>query len=103
MEFTYLAEATGKMVFKDKLDRIRQVVSKLDRTAGLYPNYLNPKTGRWGQQHVSMGALGDSFYEYLLKNWLQSGKADEESRVMYVDAMENAIQKLIQTSKGGLT
>jgi mannosyl-oligosaccharide alpha-1,2-mannosidase len=103
LEFTYLADATGKMVYKDKLDRIRQVVSKLDRTDGLYPNYLNPKTGRWGQQHVSMGALGDSFYEYLLKNWLQSGKADEESRLMYVDAMENAIQKLIQTSKGGLT
>ena len=30
-----------------------------------------------------MGAMGDSFYEYLLKAWLQSGKKDEEAREMY--------------------
>jgi len=38
--------------------------------------------------HVSMGALGDSFYEYLLKSWFQSGKTDTEARRMYDEAVE---------------
>lgn len=33
--------------------------------SGLYPNFLNPKTGSWGSKHISLGALGDSFYEYV--------------------------------------
>ena len=35
-----------------------------------------------------MGALGDSFYEYLLKSWLVTSKDDTEARDMYYEAME---------------
>ncbi len=49
-----------------------------------------------------MGANDDSFYEYLLKAWLQSGKTDDEARQMYVEAMASATGKLIQKSTGGL-
>ncbi len=39
-------------------------------------------------EHVSVGALGDSFYEYLLKAWLWSGKSDSEARQMYDNALQ---------------
>lgn len=39
-----------------------------------------------------MGALGDSFYEYLLKGWLIGGKNDTALKSMYDDAMD-AIEK----------
>ena len=103
LEFNYLSDVTGNQVFRQKIAQITSVIKKQDRQDGLYPNYLNPKTGRWGQQHISLGALGDSFYEYLLKSWLQSDKTDEEARDMYVDAMEAAVDKLSQKSSGGLT
>lgn len=103
LEFNYLSDVTGNPIFRQKVEKINQVLRQAERSDGLYPNYLNPKTGRWGQQHVSMGALGDSFYEYLLKAWLQSGKSDEDMRSMYVDAMDTVIKKLIQKSNGGLT
>lgn len=38
--------------------------------------------------HTSVGGLGDSFYEYLLKAWLMSDKTDLEARNMYDDAIE---------------
>lgn len=38
--------------------------------------------------HVSLGALGDSFYEYLIKSWFQSGKTDKLARKLYDDAIE---------------
>ena len=38
--------------------------------------------------HMSIGALGDSFYEYLLKSWLGTSKADTEARDMYYAAVD---------------
>lgn len=37
---------------------------------------------------MSVGGLGDSFYEYLLKAWLMSDKTDEEAKKMYYDALQ---------------
>ena len=69
----------------------------------LYPNFLHPITGQWGQDHSSVGALGDSFYEYLLKEWLRSGKADGLSKKMFDEAVFGIEQKLLQYSSQGQT
>lgn len=39
-------------------------------------------------EQASLGGLGDSFYEYLLKSWVLSGKKDETARKMYEGAMK---------------
>ena len=52
--------------------------------------------------HVSIGALGDSFYEYLLKVWLQTGKTDSEAKEMYDKAVAGVEGNLLKTSRGGL-
>lgn len=49
-----------------------------------------------------MGALGDSFFEYLLKAWIQTGKEDKEARQMFDEAMQAIIQHMLRTSPGGL-
>lgn len=103
LEFAYLSDVTGDSVYRERVQAIRGVLKDIEKPKGLYPNYLNPKTGKWGQQHMSLGALGDSFYEYLLKAWVQSGHEDEEAREMYDDAMQAIIQHMIRTSPGGLT
>lgn len=48
-------------------------------------------------EHVSIGALGDSFYEYLLKVYLQTG--DEAAKKQYDEAMEAMERKLLFRSK----
>lgn len=52
--------------------------------------------------HMSLGGLGDSFYEYLLKAWIQSGKEDVEARQMYDEAIVAIDQHMIKTSQGKL-
>lgn len=103
MEFVHLSYLTGDPVYYKKVMHIRKLLQKMDRPNGLYPNYLNPRTGRWGQYHTSVGGLGDSFYEYLLKAWLMSDKTDIEARNMYDDAIEAIEKHLIKKSRGGLT
>uniref|UniRef100_A0A8C6TFR6 alpha-1,2-Mannosidase n=1 Tax=Neogobius melanostomus TaxID=47308 RepID=A0A8C6TFR6_9GOBI len=103
MEFVHLTYLTGNPVYYQKVMHIRKLLAKMDRPNGLYPNYLNPRTGRWGQHHTSVGGLGDSFYEYLLKAWLMSDKTDVEARKAYDDAIEAIERHLIRKSNGGLT
>jgi mannosyl-oligosaccharide alpha-1,2-mannosidase len=50
LEFNYLSDVTGNPVFREKVELIRNFLQGLDKPKGLYPNYLNPKTGKWGQR-----------------------------------------------------
>uniref|UniRef100_A0A671NYR2 alpha-1,2-Mannosidase n=1 Tax=Sinocyclocheilus anshuiensis TaxID=1608454 RepID=A0A671NYR2_9TELE len=102
LEFMHLSELSGRPVFAEKVMNIRKVLNRLDKPQGLYPNYLNPNSGQWGQHHVSVGGLGDSFYEYLLKAWLMSDKTDEEGKKLYYDALQAIEKNLIRKSSGGL-
>lgn len=102
LEFAYLSDITGNPVYRERVQGIRQLLREIEKPKGLYPNYLNPKTGKWGQQHMSLGALGDSFYEYLLKSWLQSGQTDDEAKEMYDEAMTAILKHMIVTSPSGL-
>ena len=70
------------------------------------PLYLNPKSGRFTTAKLSLGALGDSYYEYLLKMWILKGRSstDEMYRSMWERAMDEMIEKLVFTSSPqGLT
>ncbi|XP_048105946.1 LOW QUALITY PROTEIN: mannosyl-oligosaccharide 1,2-alpha-mannosidase IA-like [Alosa alosa] len=104
LEFMHLSKLSGNPAFAEKVMNIRKVLNRLDKpSGGLYPNYLNPNSGQWGQHHVSVGGLGDSFYEYLLKAWIMSDKSDEEGKKLYYDALQAIEKNLIRKSSGGLT
>ncbi|KAK2518671.1 Man1c1 [Columba guinea] len=92
----------------EEVMNIRKVLNRVEKPQGLYPNFLSPVTGNWVQRsnyvmnlkffsgfpttdHVSIGGLGDSFYEYLIKSWLMSDKKDSEAKKMYDDALESEV------------
>ncbi|XP_037737750.1 mannosyl-oligosaccharide 1,2-alpha-mannosidase IC isoform X1 [Chelonia mydas] len=103
LEFLHLTELSGNPVFTEKVINIRKVLNRIEKPQGLYPNFLSPVTGNWVQHHVSIGGLGDSFYEYLIKSWLMSDKRDTEAKKMYNDALEAIEKHLVKKSAGGLT
>ena len=47
---------------------------------------------------MSVGALGDSFYEYLLKAWIQSNRTDSEALDMYNAAVKVYLKTLCSDS-----
>lgn len=103
LEFLHLSELSGNSVYTEKVMNIRKVLNRIEKPQGLYPNFLSPVTGNWVQHHVSIGGLGDSFYEYLIKSWLMSDKRDMEAKNMYDNAMEAIEKHLVKKSGGGLT
>ncbi|RXN16449.1 mannosyl-oligosaccharide 1,2-alpha-mannosidase IA-like protein [Labeo rohita] len=103
LEFVHLTELSGNPVFTEKVMNIRKLLNKIEKPHGLYPNFLSPVSGNWVQHHVSIGGLGDSFYEYLIKSFLMSDKTDQEAKKMYYSAMEAIETNLVQKSPAGLT
>ena len=103
MEYTYLSDMTGDKRFRDHVFRIRNLLDKADKPNGLYYTMMDSSTGRWNENKSTVGALGDSFYEYLIKSYIQSRHRDDVALRMYKDAMD-AVERnnMIQTSRTGL-
>uniref|UniRef100_A0A7N8WRW7 alpha-1,2-Mannosidase n=1 Tax=Mastacembelus armatus TaxID=205130 RepID=A0A7N8WRW7_9TELE len=103
LEFVHLTELSGNPIYTEKVMNIRKLLNKIEKPHGLYPNFLSPVSGNWVQHHVSIGGLGDSFYEYLIKSYLMSDKTDDDAKKMYYSALEAIEANLVQKSPGGLT
>ncbi|XP_029475704.1 mannosyl-oligosaccharide 1,2-alpha-mannosidase IC [Rhinatrema bivittatum] len=103
LEFLQLSQISGNPLFTEKVMNIRQVLKRIEKPHGLYPNFLSAVSGNWVQHHVSVGGLGDSFYEYLIKSWLMSARTDREAKEMYYEALEAIEANLVKKSAGGLT
>ncbi|XP_038568377.1 mannosyl-oligosaccharide 1,2-alpha-mannosidase IA-like [Micropterus salmoides] len=103
LEFVHLTELSNNPIYTEKVMNIRKLLNKIEKPHGLYPNFLSPVSGNWVQHHVSIGGLGDSFYEYLIKSFLMSDKTDDDAKKMYYSALEAIEANLVQKSPGGLT
>ena len=49
--------------------------------------------------HYTISGCSDSYYEYLLKGWIQSGKKDQQLRFHYNEAIEGVNQLLLMRNK----
>jgi hypothetical protein len=76
------------------MDHLKQV----DKPHGLYPVFMSPSSGAWTSQKITLGALGDSFYEYLVKQWLITNRKEAYLREMFDSAMLNIAKFLVQKS-----
>ena len=98
LEFKYLAHHTGERKYWDVVERIMKHLRTVDKPHGLYPVFMSPATGRWSSQKITLGALGDSFYEYLIKQWLITNKRVPYLREMFDGAALNIAKLMVQRS-----
>ncbi|KAG6970727.1 hypothetical protein JG688_00004730 [Phytophthora aleatoria] len=102
LEFAYLAHATEDDSFLLPVKHVNNIMANLVETR--YSNGLIPVQMDWSSLKpqpgsvISVGALGDSHYEYLLKQWLLSGKQDIKLRDMYVTAVVGMKAELVGRS-----
>ncbi|XP_022224401.2 mannosyl-oligosaccharide alpha-1,2-mannosidase IA-like [Drosophila obscura] len=103
LEFSYITEITGVRQYRHCVHQLRDRLELISKPRSLYPVYLNPKTAVWGPYKMTMGTMGDIFYEYLLKNWLRSRKTLAQSRGMYQAAVSRILVYQLGLSSAGLT
>jgi hypothetical protein len=62
----------------------------------------SPQSGEFSGENIRLGSRGDSYYEYLLKVWLQQGKSRDGNSTylhdMYEEAMKGVRHLLVRKS-----
>ncbi|KAJ8985174.1 hypothetical protein NQ317_012827 [Molorchus minor] len=75
LEFRDLSRATGDPKYEEAAAKVSRLIHNLEKKDGLVPIFINANTGQFrSYATITLGARGDSYYEYLLKQWLQTGK-----------------------------
>ena len=68
LEFRDLSRVTGNPKYEDAVSRVSKHVHGLPKTHGLVPIFINANNGQFrSYSTITLGARGDSYYEYLLK------------------------------------
>ncbi|ETV78471.1 hypothetical protein H257_07994 [Aphanomyces astaci] len=93
LEMRYLSDITDNALYREMGDAFYTAVRREGsfENTGLFPVEYEPETGHFATEDtiITIGARGDSFYEYLLKVWLYSGKRTDDLflRQLYDDAV----------------
>ncbi|CAG8491029.1 16214_t:CDS:2 [Cetraspora pellucida] len=98
LEFKYLSYISDNYVYWDKSQNIMLTVDNLKKYDGLVPIYLSPNDGKFWGGRITLGARGDSYYEYLLKQFIQTSYTEYFYRRMYDEAIKGVKTHLIDYS-----
>lgn len=114
LEYRALAHHSNDPVVKNLrrvtesiLEFVQQANSSLIRLSGIHssllPYALSMQSGMWNTNLVTMGAPADSYFEYLVKIWIQGGRRE----ILYWDRFVQVIDSMADiasyTSRGGVT
>ncbi|KAL2017901.1 hypothetical protein VTK56DRAFT_1557 [Thermocarpiscus australiensis] len=95
LEFKYLAKLTGEKEFWDKAERVMQLVDDNGAQDGLVPIFIYATTGKFQGQNIRLGSRGDSYYEYLIKQYLQTNKKEPVYQEMWREALQGVRKHLV--------
>ncbi|KAH7358838.1 endoplasmic reticulum mannosyl-oligosaccharide 1,2-alpha-mannosidase [Plectosphaerella cucumerina] len=95
LEFKYLAKLTGEKDFWDKVEKVMQVVDDNGARDGLLPIFLHPASGGFRGSNVRLGSRGDSYYEYLIKQYLQTNKQEPIYEDMWDQSLAGVRKHLV--------
>lgn len=65
-------------IFKAAVDKVTKKLLSLSKKDNLVPLFINAETGQFRPGTLTMGARADTYYEYLLKQWIQSGRREKK-------------------------
>jgi hypothetical protein len=72
----------------------------MDKWDGLVATYIEGHSGSFKvTSAVSVGGSADSYYEYLLKQWLQTGRTKDWLKNDYLEAVEGVKKHLIRKTE----
>lgn len=106
LEFKYLASISGNKTYWTLAEQVYEPLYKvndiLNQYDGLVPIYTLPDTAQFWGQNIRFGSRGDSFYEYLLKQYLLTH--EQTYYQLYRSAIDGMKKHLVKRSyPSGLT
>lgn len=104
LEFKYLSSVTGEVLYWEAVEKVMSILEANKPQDGLVPIFIQPETGKFQGNLIRLGSRGDSYYEYLLKQYLQTSKQERVYLDMYRESVEGVKKHLVGKSEpNGLT
>ncbi|KAH8693608.1 glycoside hydrolase [Talaromyces proteolyticus] len=101
LEFKYLAKLTGEAEFWHTVEHVMKVVDDRQKEDGLLPIFLYADSGEFRGDNIRLGSRGDSYYEYLIKQYLQTSKGEPIYKEMWDETLEGISKHLITYTEHG--
>ncbi|XP_043701781.1 mannosyl-oligosaccharide 1,2-alpha-mannosidase MNS3 [Telopea speciosissima] len=102
LEFNYLSIISGDPKYGLEAMKVLEHLKTLPKVEGLVPIYISPHSGEFSGENIRLGSRGDSYYEYLLKVWLQQGTNRDGNlkylHEMYEESMKGVRNLLVRKS-----
>ncbi|EGC42817.1 mannosyl-oligosaccharide 1,2-alpha-mannosidase [Histoplasma capsulatum var. duboisii H88] len=99
LEFKYLAKLTGEANYWEKVEKVMEVVEANGMEGGLVPIFIEPSSGKFMGQNIRLGSRGDSYYEYLIKQYLQTSREEPIYLDMWNEALMGIREHLVTYTK----
>lgn len=104
LEFKYMSFLLKSKPHWDKAEKVMRVIENNSVEDGLAPIFIGISNGKFGNGLISLGSRGDSYYEYLIKQYLLTQKEEKIYLKMFEEATEGIKKHMIKYSKpSGLT
>lgn len=98
LEFKYLSKLTGEAEYWHKAEKVMQVIDDNGMEDGLLPIYIYANNGNFRGNNIRLGSRGDSYYEYLIKQYLQTSKEEPVYEELWDEALAGVRKHLITYS-----
>lgn len=95
LEFKYLAKLTGERQYWDKAEKVMEIIDENDARDGLVPIYIYATSGVFRGRNIRLGSRGDSYYEYLIKQYLQTNETELVYRHMWDESLQGVRKHLV--------
>mmetsp|Transcript_6421 Transcript_6421/g.19429 ORF Transcript_6421/g.19429 Transcript_6421/m.19429 type:complete len:490 (+) Transcript_6421:245-1714(+) len=97
LEFHSLSRASSDPYLKKlgatTLDFVRRLAKEVSpEHNGVPPSRVHIADGTFSGELRTFGAPSDSYFEYLLKVWLQRGRSDRSLRAMFTDSIKGLLE-----------
>ncbi|KAF3034684.1 mannosyl-oligosaccharide alpha-1,2-mannosidase [Didymella heteroderae] len=99
LEMKYLAYLTGEADYWEKAEKVMQVVDDNGAKDGLVPIFIYADRGTFRGNEIRLGSRGDSYYEYLIKQYLQTQKQEPIYLDMWDETLRGVKKHLLAYTK----
>ncbi|MCJ1307798.1 mannosyl-oligosaccharide alpha-1,2-mannosidase [Agyrium rufum] len=99
LEFKYLAMLMGEATYWTKAEKVIQIIDDNGMEDGLLPIFIYADRGVFRGNNIRLGSRGDSYYEYLIKQYLQTSKQESLYLDMWNQALRGVRKHLITYSE----
>ncbi|CDW52735.1 Glyco hydro 47 domain containing protein [Trichuris trichiura] len=103
LEFRELSRLTGNSTYEAAAFNVSTKVHNMrcNKYSGLCPMFVNIEKSKWNYatSTITLGARSDTYYEYLLKQWLQTGKRISWLRSDFAKSVRGMLKHLLRRSE----